>query len=97
MQASPETLARPTEEQLRWLDAEFGIFIHFSINTFANKEWSNGTFPPTIYNPTELDCTQWVRTAQAIGAQYMILVCKHHDGFCNWQTATTDYSVKSSP
>ena len=31
-----------------------------------------------------------------IGAQYMVLVCKHHDGFCNWQTATTDYSVKSS-
>jgi alpha-L-fucosidase len=91
------TLIKPSAAQYLWQEAEFGIFIHFSINTFANKEWSDGTFSPQIYNPVKLDCNQWVTTAKNAGAKYMILVCKHHDGFCNWQTKTTDYSVKSSP
>lgn len=76
---------------------EFGVFCHFGINTFNNLEWSDGTKSPSSFNPTRLDCEQWVRVAKEAGAKYMVLTCKHHDGFCLWQTKTTDYSVKASP
>jgi alpha-L-fucosidase len=87
----------PTPAQLRWQQLEFGVFIHFGINTFAGKEWSDGTIPASSFNPTELDAGSWARTAKAAGARYLILTAKHHDGFCLWPTATTDYSVASSP
>lgn len=87
----------PTPAQLRWQQLEFGVFIHFGINTFAGKEWSDGTVPASGFNPTELDAGTWVRTAKEAGARYLILTAKHHDGFCLWPTATTDYSVTSSP
>jgi len=87
----------PTAVQRRWQQLEFGVFIHFGINTFAGKEWSDGTLPASSFNPTELDAGSWVRAAKAAGARYLILTAKHHDGFCLWPTATTDYSVASSP
>jgi alpha-L-fucosidase len=87
----------PSPKQARWLDAEIGMFCHFSINTFHDLEWSDGTLDPATFNPTELDCDQWVTVAKDLGAGYMVLTAKHHDGFCLWPTETTDYSVKSSP
>ncbi|MGO4146817.1 alpha-L-fucosidase [Paenarthrobacter sp. YAF11_1] len=87
----------PTPAQFRWQQLEFGAFIHFGINTFAGKEWSDGTIPPSTFNPTELDAGSWVRAAKEAGARYLVLTAKHHDGFCLWPTATTDYSVASSP
>jgi alpha-L-fucosidase len=44
-----------------------------------------------------VDPEQWVRAAQSAGARYIVLVAKHHDGFCLWPTEESDYSVKSSP
>ncbi len=88
---------KPTAGQLAWQDAELGLFCHFGINTFYGKEWSNGTLDPAGFNPTRLDAHQWVETALAAGARYMIFTAKHHDGFCLWPTATTEYSVASSP
>ncbi|MFW0775747.1 alpha-L-fucosidase [Paenarthrobacter nitroguajacolicus] len=87
----------PTPAQLRWQQLEFGVFIHFGINTFAGKEWSDGTIPASNFNPAELDAGSWVRVAKEAGARYLILTAKHHDGFCLWPTATTDYSVASPP
>ncbi|APX31528.1 alpha-L-fucosidase [Brachybacterium sp. P6-10-X1] len=92
----PEPL-RPTPEQLQWQRDGLGVFFHFGINTFAQKEWSNGSVPSDLFAPTDLDTDQWVRTAKDLGAVYVILTAKHHDGFCLWPTATTDYSVASSP
>ncbi|SEJ60815.1 alpha-L-fucosidase [Arthrobacter sp. yr096] len=86
-----------TPAQLRWQQLEFGVFIHFGINTFAGKEWSDGTIPASGFNPTELDAGNWVRAAKEAGARYVILTAKHHDGFCLWPSATTEYSVASSP
>jgi alpha-L-fucosidase len=74
-----------------------GMFFHFGINTFHGKEWSDGTLPASSFDPTSLDARQWVRTARDLGARYVVLTAKHHDGFCLWPTATTDYSVASSP
>ncbi|ABM06431.1 alpha-L-fucosidase [Paenarthrobacter aurescens] len=87
----------PTPAQVRWQQLEFGVFIHYGINTFAGKEWSDGTVPASIFNPTELDAGSWVRAAKEAGARYLVLTAKHHDGFCLWPTVTTDYSVASSP
>ena len=75
----------------------YGMFIHFGINTFNETEWSDGTLPTASYNPTNLDPDQWVATAKQAGFRYVILITKHHDGFCLWDSKYTDYDVASSP
>nr|WP_239580167.1 alpha-L-fucosidase [Microlunatus panaciterrae] len=87
----------PSAGQLAWQQLELGFFCHFGLNTFHGLEWSDGTLPASSFDPVELDARQWVRTAREAGARYFILTAKHHDGFCLWPTATTDYSVASSP
>ncbi|WP_244296963.1 alpha-L-fucosidase [Paenarthrobacter nitroguajacolicus] len=91
------TQVAPTAAQLRWQQLEFGVFIHFGVNTFAGKEWSDGTIPASTFDPADLDAGSWVRVAKEAGARYLILTAKHHDGFCLWPTGTTDYSVAASP
>ncbi|MBO0811692.1 MAG: alpha-L-fucosidase [Microlunatus sp.] len=93
----PLPLLPPSPGQLAWQRQELGVFFHFGVNTFAGLEWSDGTLSPGSFDPAELDADQWVGTAAAIGARYVVLTAKHHDGFCLWPTATTDYSVASSP
>lgn len=90
-------LAKPTEAQAAWQDLELGMFCHFGLNTFLDREWGDGRDSPSSFNPVSLDARQWVRTARRAGMKYLISTAKHHDGFCLWPTATTDYSVKSSP
>ncbi|MFC7265922.1 alpha-L-fucosidase [Streptomyces lutosisoli] len=87
----------PTPQQLAWQQDGFGLFLHFGINTFNGEEWSDGTLDPATFDPTGLDASQWAQTARAAGAKYVVLTAKHHDGFCLWPTATTTYSVASSP
>lgn len=87
----------PSKEQLAWQQMEFTAFLHFGINTFTDNEWGHGTDSPELFNPTELDCEQWVRVLKDAGFKMAILTAKHHDGFCLWQTATTEYCVKNSP
>lgn len=87
----------PTPEQLIWQRDGLGVFFHYGLNTFHGKEWSDGTLPAQSFNPGELDAEQWVRIAASIGAKYVVLTAKHHDGFCLWPTATTDYSVARAP
>lgn len=92
------SLIRPTPGQLRYQRShQFGLFCHFGINTFHGREWSDGTLPAHSFLPTHLDAQNWANTARDAGAAHLILTAKHHDGFCLWPTATTDYSVASSP
>lgn len=90
------TIPRPAPAQLAWQKAGLGVFFHFGVNTFAGKEWSDGTIPAADFDPSDLDADEWVRAAKELGAAYVVLTAKHHDGFCLWPTATTDYSVASS-
>lgn len=88
---------KPSPQQVEWQDLEFGVIIHFGTNTFLNREWGDGTASPSVFNPTSFDPDQWMKAIRAAGARYVVLVAKHHDGFCLWPTAQTGYSVKSSP
>jgi len=88
---------KPSPQQVERQDLEFGVIIHFGTNTFLDREWGDGKADPGGFNPTQLDAEQWMQAIQAAGAKYVIVVAKHHDGFCLWPTAQTSYSVKSSP
>ena len=87
----------PTPQQLEWQQMEFTAFLHFGMNTFTGNEWGHGTDSPEIFNPSELDCEQWVKALKDGGFKMALITAKHHDGFCLWQTETTEYSVKNSP
>lgn len=86
----------PTPQQLEWQRMELTAFLHFGVNTFTGREWGDGTEDPVIFNPTSLDCEQWVRTLKESGFKMAIITAKHHDGFCLWPTKTTRHSVASS-
>jgi alpha-L-fucosidase len=88
---------KPSPQQVAWQDLEFGVIVHFSTNTFLDREWGDGTASPAVFNPTQFDPDQWMQAIKASGAKYIVLVAKHHDGFCLWPTGQTDYSVKASP
>lgn len=88
---------RPNAAQQALINRGYGMFIHFGPNTFTDQEWSDGTTPVSKYNPTHLDPDQWVRTARDAGFRYVLLVTKHHDGFCLWDSKYTDYDVAASP
>lgn len=87
----------PSERQIRWFNREFYAFVHFSPNTYTGLEWGLGNEDEKLFNPTELDCDQWVAAIKSAGMKGMILTAKHHDGFCLWPSKYTEHSVKNCP
>lgn len=91
------TLVRPSKRQIDWQGLELTAFMHFGMNTFYDCEWGDGTADPSDFKLDSVDAKQWVRILKEAGFNGMILTCKHHDGFCLWPSAYTEYSVKNSP
>lgn len=87
----------PENRQVNWQRKETTAFIHFGLNTFNDKEWGYGDSDPETFNPTSLDCEQWVKTFKAAGIKQVIITAKHHDGFCIWPTLLTEYCIRNTP
>jgi alpha-L-fucosidase len=87
----------PSLAQLRWSELGFYNFLHFTVNTFTDKEWGEGDEDPTIFNPTGFDAAAICSVLKDAGSKGVILTCKHHDGFCLWPTQTTEHSIRHSP
>ena len=96
-QPAAEKLARPTPQQQVWHGCEIGMFIHLGPATWQDSEYDTLGTPLQKINPDKLDTDQWVATAEAMGANYIVFVAKHTGGFCWWQTDTTDYGVRNIP
>jgi alpha-L-fucosidase len=88
--------AIPSPRQLAWHELEFTGFLHFTVNTFTDKEWGYGDEDPNLFNPAKFDADAMVGALADAGMRGVILTCKHHDGFCLWPTRTTDHSVAQS-
>ncbi|UCG88682.1 MAG: alpha-L-fucosidase [Gemmatimonadota bacterium] len=93
----PPTDVVPSHAQLQYHQMEFIGFIHFTVNTFTDREWGFGDESPQVFNPSQFDADQWARIADEIGMRELILTAKHHDGFSLWPSRFTEHSVKNSP
>lgn len=87
----------PNPRQLLIQELKYYAFIHYTVNTFTDKEWGDGTESPALFNPAAQNTDQWCEAVRDAGMKGVILTCKHHDGFCLWPTKTTEHSVKNSP
>ncbi len=87
----------PSDRQYHYQQMEMVGFIHFSMNTFTDKEWGYGDENPGIFNPLQFNAEQWIIAAKEGGLKELILTAKHHDGFCLWPSQYTEHSIKYSP
>ncbi|OAB44679.1 hypothetical protein PBAT_15575 [Paenibacillus antarcticus] len=92
------SMIKPTPKQLAYQEWEFGLFVHFGLRTFYEGyvDFDTREMSLSVFNPIHLDCEQWIRTAKEAGMKYAVLTAKHHDGFSNWPSKYTDFSVAQS-
>jgi alpha-L-fucosidase len=91
----------------KWQEMRFGMFIHWGPVTLRGTEigWSRGPQVPIDeydalyreFNPVLFNAAEWIGAAKAAGMKYLVIVSKHHDGFCLWDTKYTDYRITSGP
>ncbi len=90
-----QELPKPSARQLTWQQSETNAFLHFTVNTFTDKEWGDGTESPAIFKPTKMDVRQWIKALKEAGFKTAIITAKHHDGFCLWPSKYTGHTIKT--
>nr|GEU66808.1 hypothetical protein [Tanacetum cinerariifolium] len=73
--------------------SEMALFFHFGPNTFTGDKWSSCHVDPSVFNPTRSNATQWVIVAKENGFSLVMLIAKHHHGFCLWPSDYTEHEV----
>ena len=82
--------------QQQFVDLRFGMFLHFNMATFQDREWGDPTSSPELFHPTALDTDQWATAAKSAKMTWGCLTTRHHDGFCIWPTKTRAASVRQT-
>jgi alpha-L-fucosidase len=110
--AAPQGAPRSEAERTAWYRAaKFGMFIHWGAYSVASVEASWPIMEPgnwgiseadyvslyKVFNPTQYDPKAWVELARQAGQRYMVITTKHHDGFCMFDSALTDYKITRTP
>jgi alpha-L-fucosidase len=90
MAQEPAALTKLQDEFLGW---KFGMFIHFNMATFNNRQWATGHEDPASFAPARLDCGQWADAAKAAGMKYAVLTVKHTGGWCLWDSQYTTHDI----
>ena len=94
LQGSPAASAPISERRVTELkQLRFGMFICWSFSTFSGQEWTPGITNISLFAAQDCDTDQWAKTAKEAGMGYILFLTKHHDGFCLWDTKTTDRKV----
>ena len=84
-----------TTLQEDFLKLRFGLFLHFNMATYVNREWANGYEDPALFRPDRLNCGQWADIACAAGMKYAVLTVKHTGGWCLWDSDHTKHDISS--
>lgn len=87
---------RPSAAQIRWMERERNVFLHYNMNTFHGADWGSGSENPKDFAPTAQDPDQWAKVIKDAKFSMAVPTAKHHDGFCIWNTATTSHSIKNA-
>jgi alpha-L-fucosidase len=102
---NPASRANP---DLQWFgEARFGMFIHFSLASLFGEDlgyqyqcqipYNRYEANVRRFNPAKFRASDWVDAAVAGGCRYITFTAKHVEGFCNWDTKTTDFKITRSP
>ena len=108
VQPKESTPEQKAERMAWWRHDRFGMFIHFGLYSVAARhEWvksyeyiPDGEYDSKYFSrfdPDLLDAKAWVAAAKRAGMKYVVLTTKHHEGFCLWDTKTTDYKSTNTP
>ncbi|MBR0197055.1 MAG: alpha-L-fucosidase [Kiritimatiellae bacterium] len=88
--------SKALEQRLKNGPEIIGI-LHFGLNTYTDKEWGYGNANAQLFAPEKFDAEKIVDACKAGGIGGLVVVAKHHDGFCLWPTKTTSYNISRSP
>ena len=100
----PSASAAPAPDRLQWFrDAKFGLFIHWGVYSMVGREeWARQILQIPLseyqyyadnFNPVDFNPAEWAALAKDAGVRYIIITSKHHDGFCLFDSAYTDYDI----
>jgi alpha-L-fucosidase len=104
-----QTANKPEREQW-FMDAGFGMFIHWSMDSQLGAVISHSMAGasadylerfihelPGSFNPKKFDPESWAVLAKLAGMKYVVFTAKHHSGFCMWNTRTTAFNIMNTP